>query len=119
MSGPVARVIGRLVIALGLILSGLGPVWAGAHPMTPAAMSMMPDMPMDHAAGSGKHIPAKQMPCDGSDCACCVGCPCTPPPCLVQADLLQPVGLSGDILFQSAAQSGITFAPSLRPPIFL
>src|SRR5690349_19514433 len=117
MFDPARRIIGRLVIALGLILGGSGPVWAAPHAMTATAMAMMPGMAMDHDAGAAKHTPVKPTPCGNQDCGCCTACPCAPPPCLAQTEMLRQVASPDGIPVRDDVASGITFPPSLRPPI--
>jgi len=121
MCKRIAHLSSRLLLALALMLSGL-PVWSGpamAHAPAAATMTMMPAMNMSamamhHHMGSGKDVPPK--PCCGED-GCCIGGSCALPMMLPAAELVERLEPAGDILFKDAGHSGITFPPSIRPPI--
>jgi hypothetical protein len=103
--------MGRLVIAFGVILSGSA--W-GAPQV--AEMSML-GMQMPMPAMPGKDMPARNMPCHDRDCGCCIGGTCAAPvPC--QSSLApSPVRLSNTAFHRTAILTGITFPPDIRPPI--
>jgi hypothetical protein len=113
-----AQFIARLVIVLGMPLTGLNPAMAGAgEPNGSIAthMTMMPGMPMD--MGSPHGTPSKGMPCGGMDCGCCIGGACAMP-AIVQ--VVQDIGAarpSSETVHNIAFLIGITFPPDIRPPI--
>jgi hypothetical protein len=117
--GMIVRVSMRLLVVLALMLSGL-PVWSGpAMASVSSPMTMMPGMTMDstamhHPMGAGKEAPPK--PCCGED-GCCIAGSCALPMMLPAAELVERLEPAGDILFKDAGHGGITFPPSIRPPI--
>jgi hypothetical protein len=103
----------RLIVILALL--GVAPVSVSAAMATPEAMTMMHAMPMHHPMG-GMDMPAKKMPCCSYDCAC-VASSCTgslPPIALGLMEQSQP---ASKIAFDTAMGVGISFPPSIRPPI--
>ena len=106
-----ARLIGRLVIAFGVILSGSA--WAAPQ----AAAMAMPGMQMTMQMTPGKEMPAKDAPCHDRDCGCCIGGTCAAPaPC--QSGLAPaPARPSSNAFHRHAIPTGITFPPDIRPPI--
>ena len=110
------RLIGlftKLILVLALLTGGLVPV-SSAMAHAPGAMSMMTDMP--HHQMSGQEMPGKDMPCCDHRCWCVAGaCAGSLPP--LSADLVTRVGPISGIIFDCAMGAGITFPPSIRPPI--
>jgi hypothetical protein len=107
----------RLVIALGLLLNGLSPTMAGTAESrdgsTIAHMTMMPGMDM----GSSHSSPAKEMPCGGMDCGCCIGGACAMPTATETGQIIWPASASDETSHNAAFLNGITFPPDIRPPI--
>jgi hypothetical protein len=114
-----ARTLARLVIALGIILSGTNASSAmalgqRADSSVMASMTMMPGMDM----ASGKHAPNKEAPCGGMDCGCCIGGACAAAfTCHVELDVLRGRP-SAKTAYNGAVLSGISFPPDIRPPIW-
>jgi hypothetical protein len=106
----------RLFVVMALVLAGLTPVSAHpamtskTHAMAANAMVMMPGMPMHH------EMPAKHMPCCGDD-GCCVGGSCAVALPLLSVKMAERVSPASEVRFANALGAGITFPPSLRPPI--
>jgi hypothetical protein len=114
-----ARILARLVIALGIILSGAivpSTIALGqrADSLIATSMSIMPGMDM----GSGKHAPDKEAPCSGMDCGCCIGGACAAAfTCHVELVVLRGLA-SAKTAYNGAVLSGISFPPDIRPPIW-
>ena len=103
----------RLIVILALL--GVAPVSVSTAMAAPEAMTMMHAMPMHHPMG-GMDMPAKKMPCCSHDCAC-VASSCTgflPPGTLGLMEQSRP---ASKIAFDTATGVGISFPPSIRPPI--
>ena len=107
---------GKLVIVLGLILGGLGPVRANASQSDTnlSAMAMMPGMVMQH--GTPGQMPHKPMPCCGDD-GCCIAGSCALLSGAIESSQIALKAHSSETPFKPAFRDGVTFAPSLRPPI--
>jgi hypothetical protein len=116
MSKWVITVSTRLFVVMALVLGGFAP--ASAHAAMARAsgasmMTMMPGMAMHHEPADK---PGKHMPCCGDDGCCVAGsCAISLPP--LGVTLAQPAGPASEINFDTALRAGITFPPSLRPPI--
>jgi hypothetical protein len=112
-----AQFAARLVIAFGVLLNGLNPAMAGTAGSrggsTIAHMTMMPGMDM----GSSRSAPAKEMPCGGMDCGCCIGGACAMPAATETGQVIFPAWSSGKTSHNAAFLNGITFPPDVRPPI--
>ncbi len=78
-------------------------------------MVMMPGMTMHHEMGTDT-APVQHMPCCGDD-GCCVAGSCATPLFLLPTGLAERVEPASEIAFDNAILAGITFPPSLRPPI--
>ena len=78
MLARLARQIGTLVLAFGIILGAVGPSWAGMNPSHKAAMVMV-KMQGDCMGMAKKQTNNKQMPCDGTGCGCCLCGTCATP----------------------------------------
>lgn len=110
----------RLVVALGIVLSGLNPSMAAQpHSMTPMAAGMqmagmlMPEMPIN----ADKSAPGKDMPCGGMGCCSCI-CGTCAVSLACDAWHAVPQGRpTGRRAHGAAALRGITFPPDIRPPI--
>ncbi len=114
----IGRRIGTLIVALGIVLGGLTPSLAtsmaapmGSHPAAMADMGM-PGCPM------GQMTPHKRMPCDGTGCGCCIGGTCAAPT-LGAALTGRAARIADKMGSATRVLNGITFPPSLPPPILL
>jgi hypothetical protein len=112
----IGHLAARLVIMLGVLLSGLSPAMAAPDGggMNKDTMSMtMPGMPMD----SQHRAPAKDMPCGGLDCGCCIGGACAMPVMAQTGQDIAFVQQPGAIHRNDDFLGGVTFPPAIRPPI--
>src|ERR1700679_3040659 len=109
-----ARILARLVIALGIILSGANApstmaLGQRADSSMVTSMSIMPGMGM----ASGKHASDKEAPCSGIDCGCCIGGACAAAfTCHVELDMLRGRP-SAKTAYNGAVLSGISFPPDI------
>lgn len=111
-----AQFAAKLVVALGVLLNGLNPAMAGSPEPRDGSMiarMAMPGMDM----GSSNGAPAKQMPCGGMDCGCCIGGACAMPAVVQAARDICPSWSPGKVGQDDAFLTGITFPPDIRPPI--
>lgn len=113
-----ARQIGTLVLAFGIILGAVGPSWAGMNLSHRAAPAAMAKMQVDCMGMAKKQTNNKQMPCDGTGCGCCLCGTCAAPSALDVALSVQLLGRPsengiGDDVFPK----GIVAPPTLPPPI--
>lgn len=117
MLARLARQIGTLVLAFGIILGAVGPSWAGMNPSHKAAMVMV-KMQGDCMGMAKKQTNNKQMPCDGTGCGCCLCGTCATPSAndvALSVHLLERSsenGIGDDVFLK-----GIVAPPTLPPPI--
>lgn len=109
----IARLAVRLVVALGILLSGLNPSLAGAN----NAASQPAHMSMGMHMGGSHGMPGKQSPCGGMDCGCCVGGSCAAPAMVLETLEISAKWTSDKTDHNCAALRGVTFPPDIRPPI--
>lgn len=105
---------------MALMLGGFAPASAHAAMARASDASAMTVMPGMHNRMAMHHQlpdkPGKHMPCCGDDGCCVAGsCAISLPP--LGVTLAQPAGQASEINFDNALGAGITFPPSLRPPI--
>jgi hypothetical protein len=113
-----ARQIGTVILALGIIMGTVGPSWADMHPSNaPATMAKM-QMQNDCMGMAKKGTNNKQMPCDGTGCGCCLCGTCAAPPAL---DVTLPVQFlerpSKNDFGDDVIPKGTIAPPTLPPPI--
>jgi len=117
-----AHRIAAILIASGIVLGGFGPSMAvpgGAGAKRTSQMEMMPGMDIQpNCMTKTKCTTEKEMPCDGTDCGCCLAGTCAAPIALNQAGLAQLLGRTAENeIDRNTILDGITFPPALPPPI--
>ena len=115
-----ARQIGTLVLALGIVIGAVGPSWADMNPSNsaaPAAIAMA-KMQTDCMGMAKKETNNKQMPCDGTGCGCCLCGTCAAPSAVdvaLSVRLLERPSENG--IGNDAIPKGLVAPPAIPPPI--